>query len=353
MKSTRGIRRRDMLLGAGVAVAALSGFTAMPESSAPRPLRAAPATAVTDPDLVPSPRSYADVPWDPESAVFPLRSDTSRWWLVGSSTAEYAGAHVAALAERLSARLYKDAKAGETDAQIASRMGLAPARLSFPGREVTPGGRVWGVASPLTTRVSRPYAGRVEGTDVTGVLAWDPQRAVPSFTRTDAGGPVRVPDSVRFLPTQAPGHRADLTLFLGGGKNSVTTAGVESEEIVAGWQAQHAWLAPQRPAFLRQGFFANAYAPDNGRVRENIDAVNAWGRSTLGARFLDIEAWLAADALWTQVGVEPTRADLEAQAARRLPPSLADRGGFHLRDAAAQAWVQHVVGPRILALGWA
>jgi hypothetical protein len=353
MRSIRGIRRRELLLGAGVAVAALSGFTAVPESSAPRPLRAAPATAVTDPDLLPAPSGYAEVAWDPHSTVYPLRSDTSRWWLVGSSTAEYAGAHVAALAERLGAYLYSDAKAGETDAQIASRMGLAPARLSFPGRQVPSGRRVWGVASPLTTRASRPYAGLLEGTSVRGVLGWDATRGVPSFIRTDGGRAVPVPDAVRFLPTEAPEHRADLTLFLGGGKNSATAPGVTAEEIVAGWEAQHAWLAPQRPAFLRQGFFANAYAPDHGAVRESIDDVNAWGRATLGARFLDIEAWLAGDRLWEQVGVEPTPADRDAQAARRLPPSLADRGGFHLSDVAAAAWVQHIVGPRILALGWA
>lgn len=346
-----GMSRRTVLAGAGALASALVGFTAFSEPL-PRvhPIRL---TATTDPDLIEANPRYADVPWDPGSGVRPLRSAADRWWLIGSSTAEFASPHLAALAARHGVVLHQDAKAGETDAQISARMGLAPGRLTFPADTIPSGtGRVWGPAAPLITRSSLSYEGRVEGTGVTGRLGWDRSRRIPSFERLDDGGQVRVAEGARFFPTLSPSHRADVALFLGGGKNSVTVAGVSAENIVAGWREQHAWLVPKNPWFLRQGFFPNTASDPRGSVRANIDAVNDWGRSTLGARFLDIAGWLRSPAVWERVGVRPTRADLAEQRVGNLPPSLADRGGIHLSDAAASAWVHTVVEPRLLALGW-
>lgn len=355
MTQNGGVQRRSVIAGAGAVVAALAGFSSVapsvaPSAAAPHPARL---TAVTDPDLVPVSPRYADVAWDPDSGVRPLRSDRTSWWLVGSSTAEFAGPHVAALAAAHGVSLYRDAKAGETDAQICARMGLAPERLCFPADTVPSGrGRVWGAAAPLITRASARYEGVLEGTFVAGSLGWDRVRGVPSFERLNGGAQAPVGRSVRLFPTASPAHRADVALFLGGGKNSVTAGGVSAEQLVAGWRAQHAWLVPRHAWFLRQGFFANVHNDPHGAVRTTIDAVNAWGRRELGPRFLDVAAWLGSAEVWDAVGVRPGPEDLRHQRWGHLPPALADRGGAHLSDAASEAWVRTVVGPRMLALGW-
>lgn len=356
MVSNGGVKRRSVLAGAGAMTAALAGFSPFAEpSAAPHPARL---TALTDPDLVEAFPRYADVAWDPATGVRPLRSNGAQWWLIGSSTAEFAGPHVAALAARHGAALYLDAKAGETDAQISARMGLAPERLTFPADTVPAGpARVWGTAAPLLTRASASYEGMLEGgsgagSAVTGSIGWDSSRRAVRFDRLDGGAQTRVGRAVRFFPTASPAHRADVALFLGGGKNSVTVPGVSAAQIVTGWREQHAWLVPKNPWFLRQGFFSNTGRDPSGTVRASIDAVNAWGRRELGSRFLDVAGWLGSPEVWEAVGVRPTAEDLRQQRLGNLAPSLADRGGSHLSDAAARAWVRTVVGPRLLALGW-
>lgn len=365
MDGAGGTSRREALLLGALGVGALAGLSAAPWSTmhpgaltrpGPLPKGSGPAftaTALTDPDLVVAHPVYNNRPYRPGTGEYPLNTTPGRWWLIGSSTAQFASPHVAALAQRLGATVHLDAKAGETDAQISAAMGLAPARLGFPAGVVPPGGRVWGLAAPLSTRASRSYTGSVEGTSVTGTLSWDREFGVPRFERSDEGPTESVGPEARFFPDTSDEHRADLALFLGGGKNSATIGGVSAAQIVAGWQAQHSWLVPRHPRFLRQGFFNNVGVSPSAASRATVDAVNAWGRATLGRSFLDIAAWLAAPAIWDILGIKPGAADLAAQASNNLAPSLADRGGAHLSDAVAQAWVQEVVGPRILANGWA
>lgn len=349
-----GPSRRAVLGSAG---ALLGGFLSTTFTPAARDttLIPPPLTAVTDPTLLLSEPIYADIQWNPDSPIRPRQADLANWWLLGSSTAEFASAHVARLARERDKTLWMDAKAGETDAQIAARMGLAPARLTFPADTVLPGEgrRTWAVACEISSPASRTYPGRIEGTGVYGTLGWDRLRAVPRFVRTDNGPRATVPPNSRFLPTEAPARRADLGLFLGGGKNSITVRRVRAEDVTAGWVAQHEWLVPQHAAFLRAGFFNNTGTDPSDSVHVNVRAVNAWGRETLGPRFLDLGAWVTDARVWDLVRLVPTDIDRDQQRKGNLPPSISDRAGRHLTDLAAKAWIDDQLASRLTELGWA
>lgn len=93
--------------------------------------------------------------------------------------------------------------------------------------------------------------------------------------------------------------------------------------------------------------FGNASAT---QIR-GINYANAYYKKYFADKFVDVLGYYMSADVWTHTGITPTAADLAAQAATRMPPSLA-MDNTHYSQAANQALITNVVKPRLIALGW-
>lgn len=93
--------------------------------------------------------------------------------------------------------------------------------------------------------------------------------------------------------------------------------------------------------------FGNATAT---QIR-GINYANAYYKKCFADRFIDVLGYYMSADVWTHTGITPTAADRTAQAATKMPPSLA-MDNTHYSQVANQALITNVVKPRLIALGW-
>lgn len=297
--------------------------------------------------------TYVDAPWVPWSEILPLRTDMSKWWVIGSSTAEAIASYLTDSAAAARAEVIHFGKGGETDAQIMARMGVHPDSLTVPSGSIPSGvGNQTQVVSGLGIADSwmEWYIGFFEGTKVRGQLRFTGGQLV--FHRLDSGPSTAIPAGTRFLSENGQTSRATLALFLGGGKNSLNGGSRDAQIVIQGWRDQHAWLAPQQKRFLRMGLFGDTGTPSNSVERAQINEVNAWAMSALGMTFIDVQAYLCGSKIWTDTGLSPTSTDLAEQSKGNIAPTLSDGSIYHMGPAAYQAVVDHLIVPRLRTLTW-
>ncbi|WP_294928149.1 hypothetical protein, partial [uncultured Paracoccus sp.] len=255
------------------------------------------------------------------------------------------------MADDLGAAYYSGGDGGTTADLSLARMGARPARLSFPGG-VIPASGMTNVSCSLRYHTSiDPYPGVVAG--VEGILS-APAGGSFVFERRIPGAAVPVvPDSPFVSTGGAP--FSDGLHIINMGKNDLVSgdgAGLnDPARVMALTREAVDWI----PTLNRRSLLLNHYvnrdvapaAPERQRIADYNDMLAA----AYGGIVIDVQSYLLGDDVWTDTGITPTQADLDAQQIGNLPPSLA-RDAVHLNDAANTAIVNHLVQPRLIALGW-
>lgn len=275
----------------------------------------------------------------------PVRPDMSRIAGWGSSSMQGAGKEFAAMAGALGASYFQGGKGGELSSHIAARLGSIPARLKVRGGVIPASGAITVTASNMPPSTSmQAYDGTLAG--VPGRLSSTATQL--TFTRLKPGKAIRLSGEQPFIPEMGKRHRTAVTL-LWMGKNDLN-AGERPEVVARRTQASCDWLAPRIKRCIVLGHFNNTGTPANAALRQRIRQVNAAYRARHGRQFIDIQALLTSQEVWSLAGIRPTAADLRAQALGNKPPSLSSDDAHF--NAAGYAAVRRLVERRLHALGW-
>lgn len=297
------------------------------------------------PGADPVQRIYADAPWTPGSNIFPLNADPLRVAGWGSSSMEYGNGQISAVFTTKGARWFGGGKAGEMAEHTAARLGSVPALLTVEGGRVPSSGSINVMATNMSVSGSmKTYSGTLAG--VAGTLAPDAGRLV--FTRSGSGSSLAVPEGAAFIPDAATWRDATVLLWMG--KNNLTS-GPLMDDVIRLTDTSFDWLAPLTKRCLVLGHFVNTGAAADDPSRARIRAVNQAHRSRYGQMFLDVSGYLTGSRVWADSGITPTDADLREQELGNKPPSLSTDAG-HLTGQANTAIANHLIAPRLTALGW-
>lgn len=286
----------------------------------------------------------------------PIDTDMSTALILGSSSDVQLGnrMEMAFNAANVDITVEKRARGTERWENTLARTGIALPVLTFPNNTI-PGttGNVAVTSSIPPVGTMTAYRGRIEGTSIMGTFSRN--GSTYYFARESAGDSVSLGGPVNFIPSTltASGEKAtpafrDALAFINTGKNNANEKGAWVDINQATEQLVE-WLTPLRKRFLVPGFFANSDA--NPIHKENVAKVNAHRAATYGDRFLDVQGYFMSSAVWDHVGLTRSTQSWRQQIAGVLPGQLANDAA-HASNAAWDAFVKHVVFPRIRQLGW-
>lgn len=284
----------------------------------------------------------------PESSDRVLPQATS----IGSSTAAGLSSHITGLlSPRGVSHLTSYARGSwqiSHQAAVTGTRKLAVASVTIPasgGVEVTP----INMPEANNTTIYLTMPGVLAG--VAGTLATAAGSPAWTFTRTNSGTSVSVPEGSEFIPTALNGRKRDV-IFLNPGKNTITTNladwGVERQITLAEKMAEDLGIAEGRVLFI--GHFVNTTTAAGHSNRTKIGTFNNYFKQKYGERFFDLNGYLTGSQVWTDTGITPTQADLDEQALGNKPPSLSADNG-HM-NAAGYAAVAARLVERASSLGW-
>lgn len=272
-------------------------------------------------------------------------TDTSKISGWGSSTMEYLAPYLSTTAAGFGAGYYDGGDAAARAASILARQGSAPALVSFPGGTAPASGSVSvSVGNVSSSAAIKSFSGTFDGTSVGGSLS--SSSTTWTFTRDGTGSATPVADGTAFLPTEGMANRYSIQL-LNIGKNDLTS-GASAQSVADAVATAYNWIPTSDKKAMVLGFFVDSGTAGGAAVRTRINDANNALRTTYGADFIDIGAYVTSAQIWTDTGIKPTATDLAQQALGNLPPSLAaDRQ--HLNGIANAAVVNNLILPRLEA----
>lgn len=291
---------------------------------------------------------YQDAKWSFGSDVYPAFTDTKRWSGWGSSSMAGIFSQFRERSVELGVENYHNGgKGGEKSDHIAARLGSVPAKLTFPDNKIPESGTTTVSSSNLSVSGSlQAYTGWITSSDgirVHGTVS--STASALSFKRTTEGISYSVAADSTFVPEEGPKHRSD-TAFLWMGKNNIT----QPDKVIADTDASYEYFVPLVKRIIVMGHFMNGGQPAISTTRTALLRVNATHKARYGDTFFDVQEYLTSAKLWTDTGITPTAADLEAQAIGNMPQSIyADTG--HLNATGYKA-VSNRVKERLIDLGW-
>lgn len=250
-----------------------------------------------------------------------------------------------ALSEVLGVDVYDGGVEGEQTPTIAARQGGSPAVLRVGGGVIPPEGSV---------AVNNTTFGPQEGLTLPGTLAGVPGtlRSTGSgyrFERRAPGTQVPVPGPEPLVSDASTGHSGDITL-LWMGKNDVSA--LRWRQAAEKTAASFSFAQERSGRVLVLGHFADSDMVPGSRARVAFDDLEQAYVTDFGQSYVDVQSYVRSPDIWADTSVEPTSEDLEAQRLGTLPPSLDDGQGRHLSTAGYRAVAEHVLQPRLHALGW-
>ena len=250
---------------------------------------------------------------------------------------------------------------GYTSDQVNLQNGLTAFRVRIPGGQILASG-----ATPVQTSqviggwpdedYPLTLPGYLEG--VRGTLRrdddgdWD-------FTRLSSGK--AVPATMGTFR----GHRPSLpageflqrhTIILGYGRNDIARGvrGMEStvlDHVMRGYQdAFHSVDAREKQIVFLGTTCRTDDTPESDGYQQTHELRQRL-RTLYPAHFCDLQGYLLSERVWTDTGITPTQADLDAQDSGMSPPSLFD-DVTHYSRTTAQAIAQHLIGPFLQQKGW-
>jgi hypothetical protein len=278
------------------------------------------------------------------SSLIPMYPDMEKISGWGSSSLE----HISALLSQMfgeiapSATYYSGAKGGETSRQIASRLGSAPNLLTVVGGVIPASGSVNATSSNVDTgEFMLPFVGTLSGVEGTLSVNGD----VFKFSRAADGSAVSVAANTPFIPKVGPTYRDGVAL-LWMGKNDFPDETVDS--IVSITEISFDYMTQFVKRILVIGYFADR--DSSSQMVDKIQQANAILEQRYGLNYLDSILYVASPKVWTDTGITPTSADLEAQSVLKLPPSLTN-DGIHFNASLNSAFVAYLKN-KLTQLGW-
>lgn len=280
--------------------------------------------------------------------MVPVLPDMTRMAGWGSSTIEYLGAEIAAEMAGFGVSYYNGGDAGVRAEHTLAQMGARPALLTVSGGQIPASGGVTVTASTMpASSYLRAFAGTLAG--VAGTLS--STDTVLTFTRAADGAAVAVPADTPFLPAVAAQYRtAAVILNIGKNNFSSSIAPNDGPAIAALTDQAFAWLSPLVKRVVIMGHAVNRDTAAVSTLRDRVLACNAQLSATYGGLYFDLQGYMVSPQIWTDNGVTPTQADLDAQATGNKPPSLSlDDQHF---NAAGDAAVAKALRRFVVTLGW-
>lgn len=289
------------------------------------------------------------------TATRPARVDMTRVALWGSSSMRLLGDTAApAWAAERGMALFKGGQGSEKIAQSAARQGGDPARLTFPGGMVPASGSApvtpaAGQRLDVTPQYLRPFTGYVttkEGERIAGTLSGTVDGLV--WTRATAGKAAPVEDGVTMAPDLGE-EWANALQIIQAGKNDHAVPDLQTPGRLVGIRLA---MTAHQPALTKRVLMVGDFINNNSTEANaaSLRAINAATKAAFGPVFVDVEAWMASAQVWDDTKVSPTPADLDAQARRVLPPSLAMDPG-HLNEAGNKGYMT-LIDRHLTGLGW-
>ncbi|MCU4518584.1 hypothetical protein, partial [Acinetobacter radioresistens] len=200
-------------------------------------------------------------------------------------------------------------------------------------RTVTPAGFEFGV--PTIHTVNGQLENGIKGTYKDS-----------TFTAASGSLTVSATTPIKFI-SDGSTHRNAVAL-VNIGKNNVAATGADVD-VLAGTRAAVEYLDERNDRHtIVLGHFVNTDQTEIGKA--NIISLNNSLRSIYYDRFIDIQAYLMGDQVWSDVGLTKTQADIDAIAAGVLPPSLG-RDNAHL-SAAVDAKLAEKILNLVISKGW-
>lgn len=262
-----------------------------------------------------------------DGVLIPLVSEVNKCGLFGSSTAMGLGPYLAALLAG-GVEFYNEGKGGERYQQIFARQGSRPALITVTGGSIPASGPVAVTASNmLTNEYLKPFTGTLNG--VHGTLSSTATEM--TFTRTTAGSATSVPAETPFISEKGELLASSLQILCMPGKNNDGDAGSTQQVIDATINA-YKWLRAFSKRAIVVGHFIDSHRTPSDTQYVWAVAVNTAWKVFFGKLFFDTRAYLSSPQLWEDTGINPTQADLDAQAIGVKPPSVS-ADNAHLNSA--------------------
>lgn len=249
---------------------------------------------------------------------------------------------------------YDGSHGGESVSHISARMGARRVRLRLVGGRIPSSGavEVEHDLEPYGLEFLKPgFIGTLVG--VSGELQHDPTVGSQlSFRRSRPGTEV-VTDFIHEFHPDIPEKSLCGWAFLNAGKIDAAIddlTGIEHVFLRVVEMYEH--LRPVFKRCLVLGNFVNGDAARDDPMRQQwVLDLNQRLTDHFGLRFVDLQAYLTGDQVWSDVGLTPTSEDDAYRGRGELAPSL-QFNFAHISAEVSVAVVRHLLRPQLIELGW-
>ncbi|KQT75417.1 hypothetical protein [Microbacterium sp. Leaf436] len=319
------------------------------------------------PDTVNGVTYLTDITTGIRSRLVP--TDRTRLVINGTSTFAGMASQFTAFGGARGATLVNTATAGVGAEQTLAKLGSRPFVTS--GSTTIAGTGSTSLASsnvPASIFNAWSVSGAFEGfSNVHGTISKPGGGGAASwaFTRDTDGASFTVPAGTKFIPDANANRDAIILLNVGknnlsGGVDGVTT---DVAQIIQWTKDAYAWATSTGKSVLVVGHYQDTGTPADSAARTRIKAYNDAMRSTFGARFVDMGAYVASTQIFTDLGLTPDSADLaEITLGNKAPQISAYSAGawpsgtvdpLHLSIPARGAVVDNLIGRALtVTLNW-
>ena len=234
-------------------------------------------------------------------------------------------------------------------AHILGRMGVEPFKLAsnvtFPASQLSSSVYFEIDGVPPTTSRSDTWG---SWGDIYGRLSMiDSQWR---FTPQNLSADKTLPAGTEFTPDAATQFR-DAVTIINIAKNDFVGEEKDAQFIFDKTKQATDWLRSLARHHLVFGHFSNNnWAAGDPRIA-GIDEANRLCAEHYGARFIDLNAYILGEQVWTDAGIVPTADDLAAQERRVLPPSLSANAN-HFSTEFNLVLVDKLIRPALESKGW-
>ena len=268
--------------------------------------------------------------------------DTTRLAIWGSSSAQRLGAPLSAgLAAHGLTDRYLGGMPSERSEHTLGRMGAVPFILDVTIQAVADTD-VPVVLRGVTTAGSFAIPGRFR--DVRGTLRMT--SGIGFYFKSEES--VTIPAGAEFTPDAVEWRDAMQVLNIG--KNNLAS-GQTAQSVIEATVTAADYSRTLGDLYLVMGHFLDTAWQTTYTAYQNTLTVNADLKDRYGPRFIDLEAFTSSPDLWDLAGITPTPEDLQAQANRLLPPSVA-ADSSHMTPYGYELVVDHLIIPALESKGW-
>lgn len=276
-------------------------------------------------------------------------TDMSRVSLWGASDMRDLDQFVKAWAEGEGADYFGGWNGGATLDSIWGEQGSRPMIVRFPSDTVPATGTANVTWTNGTQRNAiRPRPVLIKGTTIEGTI--EGAGGQMRFTRTGViagqSQAVTVPTPVELVSVNGVKQKHSFQIW-NVGRNDLALGDVV-DACMEAYRSAYAQL----DTLDRRVIFVTPYTQQNypATVIDRVQRLTNDMLSEWRSLVIDQMAYATSQQVWTDTGITPTQADLDAQAAYAMAPSLM-KDPAHVNDAYAEAFV-NVIKARVAALGW-